>query len=175
MPRVPSHGFAPTLQEAKTAFATHRRRWLALQYPVDRVSARRQTGSGTCVIDSREPGWFFARQPLASGTGLDPEHVGTVLGAFFGEEGGAAKGGTSDTAPIRMGMPRPCGITSHRLLDAPAVDDRDASALRWRENGSDVAGLHLNLDRRVTIGRDHGCTGAIVGPRRSTRWRGSKT
>jgi hypothetical protein len=31
MPRVPSHGFAPTLAEAKTTFATHWRRWLALQ------------------------------------------------------------------------------------------------------------------------------------------------
>jgi hypothetical protein len=30
MPAVPSHGFAPTLAEAKT-FATHWRRWLALQ------------------------------------------------------------------------------------------------------------------------------------------------
>jgi hypothetical protein len=31
MPAVPSHGFAPTLAEAKTTFATHWRRWLALR------------------------------------------------------------------------------------------------------------------------------------------------
>jgi hypothetical protein len=31
MPAVPSHGFAPTLAEAKTAFATHWRRWLVLR------------------------------------------------------------------------------------------------------------------------------------------------
>jgi hypothetical protein len=29
-PRLPSHGFAATLDEAKTAFAETRRRWLAL-------------------------------------------------------------------------------------------------------------------------------------------------
>jgi hypothetical protein len=33
VPAVPSHGFAATLAEAKTAFAAHWRRWLALQYP----------------------------------------------------------------------------------------------------------------------------------------------
>jgi hypothetical protein len=29
MPRVPSHGFSATLEEAKAAFATHWRTWLA--------------------------------------------------------------------------------------------------------------------------------------------------
>jgi hypothetical protein len=42
-PAVPSHGFAPTLAEAKTAFAAHWRRWLALKAPSARIARLSRT------------------------------------------------------------------------------------------------------------------------------------
>jgi hypothetical protein len=46
---------------------------------------------------------------------------------------------------------------------ALVVDDRDASGLGGRKQCREVAGHHLDFNRRATIGRDHGCTGAIAG------------
>jgi hypothetical protein len=69
--------------------------------------------------------------------GLDPEHFGTVLRAFFGEGGRCRRGGESDTARSRM------DATAMRILNArsrhgaarrPAVDDRDANTLGWHKH-----------------------------------------
>jgi hypothetical protein len=53
MPAVRSHGFAATLQEAKTVFAEHWRRWLALKSV--RRSARGSDAAAGVPLSHRLP------------------------------------------------------------------------------------------------------------------------